>query len=123
MAAENPLLLNPSVDDCEQFFLYDWEDADEILVKIQVRDEDARGIMTKNILGLNRLELLQERGDYLKLVLKPIAVGLTAAREQAGLLEKKRECISNLKKVISPKSEFSGLARAYFRFFGLTEYF
>ena len=123
LATENPLLLNPSLDNCEQFFVYDWDEAEEMLVKMQVRDDNPRGRETKNILGLNRLELLQERGDYLKLVLKPIAVGLIVAREQAGLLEKKWECISNLKKVISPKSEFSGLARAYFRFSGLTEYF
>ena len=123
LATENPLLLNPAVDDCEQFFLYDWDEADEMLVKMQVRDENPRGIMTKKILDLNRLELLRERGDYLKHVLKPIAVGLIVAREQVGLLEKKQECISNLKEMISPKSEFSGLARAYFRNNLLSEYF
>lgn len=123
LATESPLLLNPIVDDCEEFFLYDWEEAQEMLVKIQVRDEKPRGIMTRDILDLNRLELLQERGTYLKFVLKPIAMGLIVARDQAALIDRKQECISNLKKIISPDSEFSGLAREYFRKLSLSEYF
>lgn len=123
LAAERPRLLNPAEDDCEQLFLYDWEETQEMLVKMQVKDDQARGITTRDILDLNRLESLRERGTYIQLVLKPIAYGLIAAREHGGLPEKKQECISNLKKTISSESEFSGLARAYFRKFHLSEYF
>jgi len=123
LSTERPLLLNPSVDECEQFFLYDWDEADEMFVKMQVKDENPRGSVTIDKLDLNRLDLLRERGDYLSLVLKSIAFGLIGAREHPGLEEKKRELISNLKKTISPESEFSGLAKAYFRKLHLSEYF
>lgn len=122
LAGEDPLLLNPAVDDCELFFRYDWTKTDEILVPIQSNNLEARVGVTIETLGLNRLELLQERGSRIQF-LKSIAYGLIVCRDQAGLAERKEECISNLKKAISPESEFSGLARCYFRSFHLSEYF
>lgn len=121
VTTEDPLLLNPALDDGEQFFLYDWEEAQGILVKIHVKDGNARGKATIDVLDLNRIELLQERASYLEF-LKTIATGLIVARDQAGLEERKRECISALKSAISPENQFSGLARWYFKTRHLSEY-
>ena len=114
--------MNPVADDCEKVLIYEWSDSGEYLVAMHAKNGRQEGIETIKILGLNRLELLEERGFFLRHVLKPIAVSIIVAKEQ-GLREKKDASIADLKKMIAPDSEFSGLARAYFRAFHLAEYF
>ena len=115
--------MNPAIDDCEQHFLYDWSETDGLFVKIYAKDIEGRGKKTINILDLNRLDLLLERSSHIKYILKPIAIGLHVSRDQSGLEEKKQENIAKLKEVISPESQFSGLAKYYSKLFHLSEYF
>jgi uncharacterized protein (TIGR02646 family) len=122
LSSETPLLLNPAMDDCERCLLFEWQEADEVFVKMHAKDGQQKGNETIGLLDLNRLDLLRERGFYLQHVLKPIAISLVVAIEQ-GFHDKKHKSIADLKKMISPSSEFAGLARAYFRAMHLAEHF
>jgi uncharacterized protein (TIGR02646 family) len=123
LSGEESLLLNPAQDNCEQFFRYDWISAPGLMVKMDAVDADPRARTTIEILGLNRQDLLEERNRHLEYILRAVAVGIIVGRDQAALEERKNESIGKLKDLISPKSQFSGLARAYFSSMHLAEYF
>jgi len=123
LSAEDLLLLDPAVDDCEQFFRYDWISAPGLMVKMDAVDANPRGCSSIKILGLNRQDLLEERNRHIEYILKAIAFGIIVGRDQAALEERKIDSIKKLKDMISPKSQFSGLARAYFSTMHLSGYF
>ena len=112
---EKPLLLNPAIDDGEKYFDYEWDDeifAVKIKPKTNISKEELdRAKATEKILGLNRKELLEERGEVL-LDLRRCAIAVKEDIEEDNL---KELSLKKLKEVASSKGKFSGFARFFLK--------
>jgi len=120
LSSELPVLLNPIDDDPEACISYNWWTGGEIFVKALGMDNDNRGSMTINILGLNDGLLMEERAENLS-VLKIVADEMAHAKK----IDNDRiiaECAMAIREQTSAESTFAGFKRAFFRARGLGEY-
>ena len=128
LQAEDPLLLNPSIDDVEKYFLYEWDEPNPSCVRISSKDKNkkGKGQRTIDILDLNRDRLLEERKDYLTTRLNLVRRLLESIPKNRATVKEKdveKNVIEILKSMISPEEQFSGFAKFYFESCGLNKYF
>ena len=112
--------MNPADENPEKFITYEWWRSEGIFVKALGIDNDKRGEKTIEILGLNRLILMQERAALL------LELNGIATKMAAGLYEGNQTIIRQAKKEIkkSTLSEkpFAGFKRDFFRSHGYGQY-
>ena len=116
---ERAYLIDPTSEDPEPYFTYDWVSEPD-RVWIQPARDDERARITIQILRLNRDDLLVERGTVVE-TLSAVAATMTVARHRMAqwAIDEARVAI---RKLTEPKCTFAGLRRFYFRSVGLGKY-
>ncbi len=120
LALEEPFLINPAVENPEDFISYRWDAEVDILVKPYGVDDECRGSKTIEILGLDQPDLMEERGA-LMLTLRGIEMEMRAGQYRGCKMIIDR-AKNRIKAETSSKTPFSGFKRAFFRAQGLREY-
>lgn len=119
---EEPVLINPSQEDPEDFLDYTWEPSAIPLAKPIGRDSDLRGKRTIEILGLDRRVLNEQRGSLI-LNLEGVARQMHAALYFGNANLRKQACGRIREETESRQhNQFVGFRREYFRKVGLGEY-
>lgn len=120
LSSESPFLVNPELEDPEEFIGWEWYKAYGVLVKAVGEDELGRGAKTIQITGLNEDDLPVERAELVR-HLGHIAQTMLWAK-RSGI----ESTIENTAKEIyfETRSErvFAGFRRAFFRGMTLGEY-
>lgn len=123
LSRERPYLLNPVLDDPEQFIIYDCTNSKVPVPVSGANDNDGRGKKTIELLGLNiRTTLITERAEKLinmELCAKAIIYFQMSDKDFGVQLEKH---ISSLKSHTNSKSIYAGFSRFYYRQMGLGEH-
>jgi hypothetical protein len=118
LSKEEPLLIDPSSEDPERHFHYDWGSDD--FVWITPRANSRRGSKTIEVLGLNREQLLDERARVLGTLLVVVEVFYAGKRLMKD--EVVAEAIQQVREETAAMRPFAGLRRDFFRKCGLGDY-
>lgn len=118
---ERPYLLNPELDDPEEFIAYDYTN-DKTPYPVG-KDPEGRGEKTIEILGLRkRTGLITDRAEKLvdmELCARAIIRMEDSERDFGNSLD---QSIRSLKSHVSSKSKFAGFSRFFYRQMGLREH-
>ena len=125
LSQERPYLLNPVLDNPEQFIIYDYTTNPLMPVPVSsANDNDDRGKKTIELLGLNkRTELITDRAEKLRnmdLCAKAINYMEMSDKDFGNQFEHQ---IGSLKSHTNPKSNYAGFSRFYYNQVGLDKYF
>jgi uncharacterized protein (TIGR02646 family) len=132
ISQERAFLLDPCSDDddpesCFNYYVKELKlpnGETEFLVYVQPRPDDEwkenRARKTIEILGLNRPELLEERGKYVE-KLRLLGAKMIAAR-QVLRVDKEEEAAAEIRQATRSSHPFAGFCRTYFRNTGLGNY-
>ena len=111
LSAENPKLINPYEENPEHHLTYEAKGAGQRMVWVGESATSSKGGETAKICGLNRPELLDERGQhlgYIQAAIRSLQAGLHIG--SAALVDEAKKA---LEPMISPTCRFSGMARYY----------
>jgi uncharacterized protein (TIGR02646 family) len=121
---ERPYLLDPAIDDPEEFIIYDYTNPKAPLPVSSANDNEGRGKRTIEVLGLKKnTDLITGRAEKLenmKICAKAINYMDMSDKDFGKNLV---DSISRLKSHISSKSQFAGFSRFYYKMLGLDKYF
>lgn len=117
---ENPVLINPFIEDPDDYFEYEWTSSNGVFVKICGLDNEGRGEKTKDILDLNRVDLMEGRAKLIK-TLKGAAVALLYLQQHGD--HRQFESAKNVfDELVSSDKSYLGFRKYYFRTWGLEDY-
>lgn len=118
--AESPILIDPTVDDPEQFIGFDWQKAYGILVFPYGLDGEGRGAGTIRITGLDRSDLNEDRASFVGSLQAIVTSyhGAKALNNPFYLQDAK----DSIRCETSSSLRYTGFRRAFFRAAGLGEY-
>jgi uncharacterized protein (TIGR02646 family) len=123
LSKERPYLLNPALDDPEQFIIYDYTNPKVPVPVSSANDNDDRGKKTIELLGLNkRTTLITDRAEKLKnmeLCAKAIIYFQMSDKDFTDQLKKQ---IGSLKSHTNSKSNYAGFSRFFYNQMGLVEH-
>ncbi len=120
LANERPYLINPEIEDPEQYITYDWQRAYGRFVKAIGLDDEGRGDRTIKIIGLNQGAIPKERAELVKILEEIAETMVWALREdKQGAIERTANVI---KEETCSEKTFAGFRRAFFRGHGLDQY-
>jgi uncharacterized protein (TIGR02646 family) len=117
---ESAHLINPEVEDPEDFIVYDWASFNDKCVLPLGKDNNQRGISTIKILGLDRPDLLIDRASdilSLRVIERKMACG-----KHLGNIELINEAAKEILLETSAEKRYSGFKRYFFRAHGLGKY-
>ncbi len=120
LAEERPGLIDPIMDDPENLIDFRWEFGPIVMAKPIGKDADGRGDRTIRLIGLDRLELNEERGWCLS-SLKAITAKMMTA-QYLGNPALREDAANDIWRATEAAQAFAGFRRAFFRTVNLGDY-
>ncbi len=114
------VLVHPQNENPEDFIGFDWQQAYGKLVKAIGLDPDNRGNETIRIVGLNDLQLMEERAESIKL-LQDASNAMNRYLETSNVFKIPYQA-ELIRELTSSNRRFAGFNRAFFRASGLGPY-
>lgn len=120
---ERPYLLDPAIDDPEEFIIYDYTNPKVPVPVSSAKDHEDRGKKTIEVLGLSkRINLITGRSEKLKNMQIFAKLITYMSMSDKPYVDELDDCIGTLKSHINSKSQFAGFSRFYYIQVGLRKY-
>lgn len=112
---ERPYLLNPAIDNPEEFIIYDYTNPKVPVPVSSTNDHEGRGGKTIEVLGLNNnTDLITGRAEKLKNMEICAKAIIYMEMSEKDFGDKLDDQINSLKSHINAKSRFAGFSRFYY---------